>query len=76
MSNARARGLKEVGLVVCTKCTLIFLFVFSYIEIYYKDFSKHGGLATIESKILPQTIITKKETLLMIRYERTKVFGL
>ena len=42
----------------------------------YKDFSKDGGLATIESKILPQTIITKKETLLMIRYERTKVFGL
>jgi hypothetical protein len=41
--------------VVCTRCTSIFLFVFSYIEIYNKNFSKESGLVEIQprNKILP-----------------------
>ena len=51
-------------------------FDFSLYDNHNKKFSKDNGLAEVESEILPQIIRAKKETLLMIRYERIQVFGL
>ena len=44
---------------MCTRSAHQFLLISSYVEIYYKNFSKDSGLVEVETKILPQIINTK-----------------